>query len=73
MTSATDSPRYSVIDNWTTLNCLRRWVVCEAGKAPAVDYYRSSSAAHYAASLLNRGVARVNPHAVIGCRVEAQS
>lgn len=36
-----------------------------------VDIYRSRSAADYAARLLNRGLARVDSHAVVGCRVVA--
>ena len=38
----------------------------------AVDYYRTRSAAEYAARLLNSGLASVDPHAVVGCKVVAR-
>jgi hypothetical protein len=34
-----------------------------------VDMYRTRSGAHHAARLLNSGAARIEPHALIGCRV----
>lgn len=37
-----------------------------------VDRYRTRSVAEYAARLLNASAARINHHAVIGCRVEAK-
>lgn len=45
-----------------------RYAIYPAGGLP-VDYFRSQSAAQYAANLLNSSVARVDSHAVIGCRV----
>jgi hypothetical protein len=36
-----------------------------------VDIYRMQSAAEYAARLLNAGVAHVDPHAIVGCKVVA--
>lgn len=36
-----------------------------------VDSFRSRSAAEYAARQLNDGVARVDSHAVVGCKVVA--
>ncbi len=41
----------------------------EDGTPELVDMYRTRSGAHHAARLLNRGVATVKPHAVLGCRV----
>ena len=38
-----------------------------------VDSFRTRSAAEYAARLLNSGCAVVNPHAILGCRVEVKS
>ena len=35
-----------------------------------VDVYRTRSGAEYARRLLNTGLARVQPHALVGCRVE---
>ena len=37
--------------------------------AQIVDRFRTESAAQHAAHLLNRGVAYVRPHDVIGCKV----
>ena len=37
------------------------------------DRFRSQCAAEYAARLLNSGLATINPHAVVGCRVEVRS
>jgi small ligand-binding sensory domain FIST len=37
-----------------------------------VDRYRTRSVAEHAARLLNAGAARINHHALIGCRVEVK-
>lgn len=37
-----------------------------------VDIVRSRSVADYEVRQLNAGAARVNPHAVVGCRVEVR-
>lgn len=37
-----------------------------------VDWFRSQCAAEYAARILNSGLATVDPHAIIGCRVVAR-
>jgi hypothetical protein len=43
----------------------------ECGYGVAIDQFRTQSAARYAAKLLNRGVAHVDRHAVVGCKVVA--
>lgn len=69
-------PRYYVRDRYEGF---RRFSVLDGNGrsmdfAPyLVDMFKTRSAAEYAASLLNRGVATVNPHATIGCRIEVQS
>jgi hypothetical protein len=70
--SVLENSRYRVADRGSSL--LRFAVMDDHGRAlhgapGLVDVYRTRSGAEHAASLLNRGVARVEPHAVLGCRV----
>lgn len=49
------------------------WAVRKDGAeetAGPVDYFRTRSAALHAAELLNRGLARVEHHRSLGCRVQ---
>jgi hypothetical protein len=45
---------------------LLRW---DADGPTLVDMFRTRSGAHHAARLLNGGVATIEPHALLGCRV----
>lgn len=45
------------------------WIVVDAD-ASIIDRFRTHPAADHYAHLLNIGAAHVNPHGLIGCRVE---
>lgn len=50
---------------------LRGWQIRDRlNEAEPVDIARSSSVAEYEVNLLNAGMAHVNPHGLLGCRVE---
>lgn len=50
-----------------------RYAICDVLRMAqpdfTVDWYRTRPAAQYHADRLNAGAARVDPHAVIGCKV----
>jgi hypothetical protein len=49
------------------------WTVVAGGDgspAPAIDCFRTHSSAEHAAALLNSGRARIEPHRLLGCRVQ---
>jgi hypothetical protein len=45
----------------------------DANGASLVDMFRTRSGAFHAARMLNSGVAVVDPHGLIGCRVRVKS
>lgn len=47
------------------------YIVVESPDGQMVDRFRSALAAEYYAVQLNAGVARVDSHAVVGCKVVA--
>ena len=61
---------FVVAEHWTALDPHRHYSVVPAGRARAVDHYRSRASAEHHARMLNAGRASVNPHAVVGCKVE---
>ena len=68
MSAVQTTPQYRSWENWTALNPCKRFAVYSDGKLP-VDHFRTRSGAEYAARLLNDGLATVDAHALIGCRV----
>ena len=56
---------------FATFGVYDRQIVCDIGPT-SIDYFRSACAARYAARLLNSGLASVNPHATVGCKVVAR-
>lgn len=66
--------RFYVHETWHAWNQSQRYSVCDcdgSGLDHVVDSFRSKCAAEYAARILNLGVARVDSHALVGCRVVA--
>lgn len=62
--------RYVVLDERAAFRfAYGGYIVVEAPDGHIVDRFRSALAAEYRAVQLNAGVARVDSHAVIGCRV----
>lgn len=37
-----------------------------------IDWFNSRSAAEHSANMLNRGIAVIDPHAIVGCKVVAR-
>ena len=60
------SPSYH---GWMGYSALR-YAIFQPGRLP-VDYFRTQAAAEYAARMLNSGQARIDNHAIVGCKVVA--
>jgi hypothetical protein len=68
--SAVQTSRYSVICVTFTG---RPWFVVDTAKgySEEVDRFGTECAARHAARMLDAGVASVDPHAIVGCKVVA--
>jgi hypothetical protein len=74
MSAGQTTDRFYINENWHAWIQSQRFWVCDSERSGldlVVDMYRYRSGAERAASLLNRGAARVDSHAIVGCKVVA--